>query len=58
MQPDADAQPNMNPINKAAPKFVASVKNGKLYKVPGNSVLNVLHVWGKFLQLLHKSIQY
>ncbi|CAK8694659.1 unnamed protein product [Clavelina lepadiformis] len=45
-KPDADAQPNMNPINKAAPKLVASIKNGKLYKVPGNSVLNVLHVWG------------
>ena len=48
LQPDPAAKPNLNPIQTAPPKFVKSVKNGKLYTVgEGDDQICLVHVWGR-----------
>ena len=45
--PSPDAQQNTNPINTAAPVFVKSVPNGKLFNVgAGDDVIPLVHLWG------------
>ena len=47
-QPDPGAKQNLNPVYTAAPKFVKSVKNGKLYRAgEGEDAFDIVHVYGK-----------
>ena len=47
-QPDPNAKPNHNPVQTGLPKFVKSVKNGKLYTVgEGDDLVHLVHVWGE-----------
>lgn len=51
-KPDPAAMPNNKPIQSAPPKFVKSVKNGKLYSVgDGEDAIALVHVWGSAYEM-------
>jgi exportin-7 len=46
-KPDPRAKPNLNPVQSDPPKFLKSVKNGKLYSAGnGDDLIHIVHVWG------------
>lgn len=48
LQPDPGAKQNLNPIYTAEPKFIKSVRNGKLYRAgEGEDAFDIVHLYGK-----------
>jgi hypothetical protein len=50
--PNCSGSPNPFPVNREAPTFVASVKNGKRYLAgQGNDTFHVMHVYGSHYEM-------
>ena len=50
LKPDPGAKQNLNPIYTEEPKFIRSVKNGKLFRVgEGEDAFDIVHVYGEFI---------